>query len=50
VREIVLAAGKPSEERRRRLDRAAELFGVEGVERVAERRGKKVSAAKELNS
>ncbi len=50
VREIVLAAGEPSEERRRRLDRAAELFGVGAVERVAERRGKKVSAAKEVKS
>ncbi|MGH8509262.1 MAG: DUF3141 domain-containing protein [Gammaproteobacteria bacterium] len=46
VREIMLAAGEPSEERRRRLDHVAELFGVG----VAERRGKKVSAVKEVKS
>jgi pimeloyl-ACP methyl ester carboxylesterase len=50
VQEIMLAAGEPSEERRRRLDRVAELFGVGAAELVAERRGKKVYAVKEVKS
>ncbi|MGH8507289.1 MAG: DUF3141 domain-containing protein [Gammaproteobacteria bacterium] len=44
VREIVLAAGEPSEERRRRLARVARLFGVEPVKPVAVSRRKRAIA------
>ena len=49
VQQIMLAAGEPSEERRR-LDHVAKLFGVGAVEPMAARRGKKVSAVKEVKS
>ena len=42
VQEIMLAAGEPSEERRRRLTRVARLFGVGAVEPVG--KGKKGTA------
>ncbi len=44
IREIMLAAGEPSEERRRRLARVAGLFGVEAVEPVAATRKKGAAA------
>ena len=40
IREIMLGAGEPSEERRRRLARVAGLFGVEAVKPVAASRKK----------
>ncbi|MGH8583525.1 MAG: DUF3141 domain-containing protein [Gammaproteobacteria bacterium] len=44
IREIVLAAGEPSEERRRRLARVAGLFGVDAVKPVAAMRKKGAAA------
>ncbi|MGH8587588.1 MAG: hypothetical protein ACREWE_15865 [Gammaproteobacteria bacterium] len=44
IREIVLAAGEPSEERRRRLARVAGLFGVDAVKPVATMRKKGAAA------
>ena len=44
IREIVLAAGEPSEERRRRLARVAGLFGIEAVKPVAASRKKRAAA------
>lgn len=44
VREIALAPGEPSEERRRRLARVAALFGIEAVKPVAASRKKRAAA------
>jgi hypothetical protein len=43
MREIVLAAGDPSEERQRRLTRIAALFGVEAVKPLAASRKKEAA-------
>ncbi|MGH8471148.1 MAG: DUF3141 domain-containing protein, partial [Gammaproteobacteria bacterium] len=44
VREVMLGAGEPSEERRRRLARVAELFGIEAAKPVAISRKKGAAA------
>ena len=44
VREIALAPGEPSEERRRRLARVAGLFGIEAIKPVAPSRKKGAAA------
>ncbi|MGH8580139.1 MAG: DUF3141 domain-containing protein [Gammaproteobacteria bacterium] len=44
VREVMLAAGEPSEERRRRLARVAGLFGIEAAKPVAISRKKGAAA------